>query len=96
MAFQDVETYRRAWARSSLGAHKRLGKSYSVLSVDRAKLALPVMSKKRNRMDTPFQTNIMEVAIDDKDYDDQIWVKAFRNHLLFMTSRLVEHDYVPG
>uniref|UniRef100_A0A1I7VQ25 P-loop containing nucleoside triphosphate hydrolase protein n=1 Tax=Loa loa TaxID=7209 RepID=A0A1I7VQ25_LOALO len=69
--FIDAETYRRAWARSSLGAHKRLGKSYSVLSIDRAKLALPVMSKKRNRMDTPFKTNIMEVAMDDKDYDDQ-------------------------
>ncbi|KAL3990856.1 ABC transporter family protein [Acanthocheilonema viteae] len=70
--FIDAETYRRAWARSSLGAHKRLGKSYSVLSIDRAKLALPVMSKKRTRMDTPFKTNIMEVAMDDKDYDDHI------------------------
>ncbi|VDN83771.1 unnamed protein product [Brugia pahangi] len=69
--FIDAETYRRAWARSSLGAHKRLGKSYSVLSTDREKLALPVMSKKRNRMDTPFKTNIMQVAMDDKDYDDQ-------------------------
>uniref|UniRef100_A0A1I8EXT5 ABC transporter n=1 Tax=Wuchereria bancrofti TaxID=6293 RepID=A0A1I8EXT5_WUCBA len=69
--FIDAETYRRAWARSSLGAHKRLGKSYSVLSTDREKLALPVMSKKRNRMDTPFKTNIMEIAMDDKDYDDE-------------------------
>ncbi|MCP9263219.1 Multidrug resistance protein 1 [Dirofilaria immitis] len=69
--FIDAETYRRAWARSSLGAHKRLGKSYSVLSTDREKLALPVMSKKRTRMDTPFKTNIMEVAMEDKDYDDQ-------------------------
>uniref|UniRef100_A0A915PDN2 Uncharacterized protein n=1 Tax=Setaria digitata TaxID=48799 RepID=A0A915PDN2_9BILA len=66
-----AKTYRRAWARSSLGAHKRLGKSYSVLSTDREKLALPVMSKKRTRMDTPFKTNIMEVAMEDKDYDYQ-------------------------
>lgn len=67
----DAETYRRAWARSSLGAHKRLGKSYSVISTDRAKLALPVMSKKRNLMDTPFKTNIMEVAVEDKHYDEE-------------------------
>uniref|UniRef100_A0A8R1XQZ9 Uncharacterized protein n=1 Tax=Onchocerca volvulus TaxID=6282 RepID=A0A8R1XQZ9_ONCVO len=68
--FISAEIYRRAWARSSLGTHKRLGKSYSVLSTDREKLALPVMSKKRSRMDIPFKTNIMEVAVDDKDYDD--------------------------
>uniref|UniRef100_A0A915C5Z5 p-glycoprotein 10 n=1 Tax=Parascaris univalens TaxID=6257 RepID=A0A915C5Z5_PARUN len=68
--FLDPETYRRAWARSSLGAHKRLGKSYSVLSTDREKLALPVMSKKRSRMDTAFQTNIMEVAMEEKSFDD--------------------------
>lgn len=78
MIFQDAETYRRAWARSSLGAHKRLGKSYSVLSIDRAKLALPVMSKRRSRMDTSFKRNIMEVAMDDKeDYDDETLVNLF-------------------
>lgn len=35
------------------------------------------MSKKRTRMDTPFKTNIMEVTMDDKDYDDQTLVKIF-------------------
>ncbi|VDM24620.1 unnamed protein product [Toxocara canis] len=72
--FPDPETYRRAWARSSLGAHKRLGKSYSVLSTDREKLTLPVMSKKRSRMDTPFKTNIMEVAMEEKSFDDDTWL----------------------
>uniref|UniRef100_A0A0N5AVA3 ABC transporter ATP-binding protein n=1 Tax=Syphacia muris TaxID=451379 RepID=A0A0N5AVA3_9BILA len=63
----DAETYRRAWARSSLGAHKRLGKSYSVISTDRKKLALPVMSRKRTNA---FQRNIMEVAVEEKTFDD--------------------------
>ncbi|ETN76894.1 ABC transporter, ATP-binding protein [Necator americanus] len=42
---------RRAWNRSSVGggSHKKVGKSYSVLSHDREKLALPVMSKKRSQ-----------------------------------------------
>lgn len=85
---QDPETYRRAWARSSLGAHKRLGKSYSVLSTDRAKLALPVMSKKRSVMDTPLKTNIMEVAMDDKSFDDEFAVWFF---IYFSTSSILSH-----
>uniref|UniRef100_A0A1I8A0K1 ABC-type xenobiotic transporter n=1 Tax=Steinernema glaseri TaxID=37863 RepID=A0A1I8A0K1_9BILA len=67
----DPESRRRAWARSSLGAHKRLGKSYSVLSQDRAKLALPVMSKKRSRLDNAFKTNVMEVAVEEKSFEDE-------------------------
>ncbi|VDM98402.1 unnamed protein product [Thelazia callipaeda] len=78
--FIDAETYRRAWARSSLGAHKRLGKSYSVLSTDREKLALPVMSKKRSRMDLAFKTNIMEVAMNDKNYDDETLLTGKTNY----------------
>uniref|UniRef100_A0A914PJ09 Uncharacterized protein n=1 Tax=Panagrolaimus davidi TaxID=227884 RepID=A0A914PJ09_9BILA len=66
----DPESRRRAWARSSLGANKKLGKSYSVLSNDRQKLALPVMSKKRSRLDKSFKTNVMEVAVEEKTYDD--------------------------
>lgn len=66
----DPEARRRAWARSSLGATKRLGKSYSVLSTDREKLTLPVMSKKKSRLDKTFKTNIMEVAVEEKNYEE--------------------------
>jgi ATP-binding cassette subfamily B (MDR/TAP) protein 1 len=66
----DPESRRRAWARSSLGANKKLGKSYSVLSNDRQKLALPVMSKKRSRLDKSFKTNVMEVAVEEKTYEE--------------------------
>ncbi|KAJ1374722.1 ABC transporter B member 10 [Parelaphostrongylus tenuis] len=39
---QNVSSNRRAWSRSSLGSQsQKLGKSYSVLSQDREKLALP-------------------------------------------------------
>jgi hypothetical protein len=62
----DDEAKRRAWARSSLGAHRKLGKSYSVQSMDSERLAMPVMSKKRRRLDDAFKTtNIMEVAVGD-------------------------------
>uniref|UniRef100_A0A7E4UUZ1 P-loop containing nucleoside triphosphate hydrolase protein n=1 Tax=Panagrellus redivivus TaxID=6233 RepID=A0A7E4UUZ1_PANRE len=66
----DPESRRRAWARSSLGANKRLGKSYSVLSTDRQKLTLPVMSKKRSRLDKSFKTNVMEIAVEEKSFDE--------------------------
>lgn len=57
---------RRTWNRSSLGGHKKLGKSYSVLSKDREKLALPVMSKKRSqRLDYKYSTvGRMDIEID--------------------------------
>ncbi|KAL7079080.1 hypothetical protein ACQ4LE_001579 [Meloidogyne hapla] len=53
---------RQAWMRSSVGANKKLsiGKSYSVLSMDREKLALPVLSKKRSMLRS--KPNVMEVA----------------------------------
>lgn len=44
---QDPDQQRRAWARSSLGVSKKLGRSYSVKSMDQKKLAMPVMSRKR-------------------------------------------------
>lgn len=55
---------RRAWARSSLGGKKVLGKSYSVHSMDKvAKLTLPVMSKKRSRRDAVFKNvDVLEVG----------------------------------
>ncbi|KJH44078.1 ABC transporter, ATP-binding protein [Dictyocaulus viviparus] len=58
---------RRAWNRSSLGNYnKKLGKSYSVLSQDREKLALPVMSKKRSqRLDYKYSTvGRMDIEVD--------------------------------
>ncbi|VDL73810.1 unnamed protein product [Nippostrongylus brasiliensis] len=70
---------RRAWNRSSLGhGHKKLGKSYSVLSQDREKLALPVMSKKRSqRLDYKYSTvGRMDIEIDVMpEYDHE------ENHL---------------
>uniref|UniRef100_A0A915MLL0 ABC-type xenobiotic transporter n=1 Tax=Meloidogyne javanica TaxID=6303 RepID=A0A915MLL0_MELJA len=54
---------RQAWTRSSVGANKKMsiGKSYSVLSMDREKLkALPVLSKKRSMLRS--KPNVMEVA----------------------------------
>ncbi|VDN38674.1 unnamed protein product [Gongylonema pulchrum] len=60
-----------------MGAHKRLGKSYTVLSTNRAKLALPVMSKKRSGMDTPFKTNIMEIALaSNEEVAQQVFITA--------------------
>lgn len=62
---------RQAWARSSLGANKKLsiGKSYSVLSMDRERLsATPVLSKKRSILRSKGDVrgmsvpNVMEVA----------------------------------
>lgn len=48
--------------RSSVGANKKLsiGKSYSVLSMDREKLSLPVLSKKRSMLRS--KPNVMQVA----------------------------------
>ncbi|KAI6243621.1 hypothetical protein M3Y99_00024100 [Aphelenchoides fujianensis] len=56
---------RRAWARSSLGPNRRLGKSYSMLSTDR--LNVP-MSKKRGNT---FKANVMEVAAHDKRLEEE-------------------------
>ncbi|KHJ98046.1 ABC transporter, ATP-binding protein [Oesophagostomum dentatum] len=58
---------RRAWNRSSAGGKKKkLGKSYSVLSHDRDKLAAPVMSKKRSqRLDYKYSSvGGMDIEID--------------------------------
>uniref|UniRef100_A0A914V6K7 ABC transporter domain-containing protein n=1 Tax=Plectus sambesii TaxID=2011161 RepID=A0A914V6K7_9BILA len=70
----DVEAKRRAWARSSLGACKnnKLGRSYSIMSSDRDRLALPVMSKKRSRLHETFQSTVMEVptVIPDDDFTE--------------------------
>ena len=47
-----------------------------MLSKDKQKLALPVMSKKRS---TAFQKNIMEVAVDEKSLDEETMVFLFDN-----------------
>lgn len=67
MAFKDPNQ-RQAWARSSLGHNKRLGKSYSMLSTER--LNPPVMSKKRGNT---FRANVMDVAAapHEKHYDEE-------------------------
>jgi ABC-type glutathione transport system ATPase component len=71
MYLQDPDEQRRLWARSSLKAHAKLGKSYSVQSTDRERLALPVMSKKRRRLDEHFKTNIMEVVDAEKEFSEE-------------------------
>uniref|UniRef100_A0A914C0N8 Uncharacterized protein n=1 Tax=Acrobeloides nanus TaxID=290746 RepID=A0A914C0N8_9BILA len=71
----DSEAQLRSWARRSLGEKmwKNIGRSYSVKSVDRKKLALPVMSKKRVKLDHTFTANVMEVALEDeRSLDDDI------------------------
>ncbi|CAD5227956.1 unnamed protein product [Bursaphelenchus okinawaensis] len=61
---------RRHWHRSSLGA-KRLGKSYSMCGADRAKLALPVVSRKRTILNKSFrQPNVMEV-VHEKTFEEE-------------------------
>ncbi|EPB79976.1 ABC transporter, ATP-binding protein [Ancylostoma ceylanicum] len=58
---------RRAWNRTSAGGKNvKIGKSYSVLSHDREKLALPVMSKKRSqRLNYKYSTvGRMDIEID--------------------------------
>lgn len=62
--FMDSLTAKRhAWARSSLGANKKLsiGKSYSVLSMEREKLA-PVVTLTKKRSILRSKPNVMEVA----------------------------------
>uniref|UniRef100_A0A8R1HZ19 Uncharacterized protein n=1 Tax=Caenorhabditis japonica TaxID=281687 RepID=A0A8R1HZ19_CAEJA len=69
----DPEQQRRAWARSSLGGNKKLGKSYSVNSMEKEKLKLPVMSKKKSeRLDYKYsRVHSMDVkhgeSIDEDD-----------------------------
>ncbi|KIH63406.1 ABC transporter, ATP-binding protein [Ancylostoma duodenale] len=58
---------RRAWNRTSAGGKNiKIGKSYSVLSHDREKLALPVMSKKRSQRLTYKYSTVgrMDIEID--------------------------------
>ncbi|VDM74660.1 unnamed protein product [Strongylus vulgaris] len=65
---------RRALNRSSSGSSKqKLGKSYSVLSHDREKLALPVMSKKRSqRLDYKYSSvGRMDIEIDVTPEEDE-------------------------
>ncbi|CAB3399339.1 unnamed protein product [Caenorhabditis bovis] len=68
----DPEQQRKAWARSSLGGNKKLGKSYSVNSMEKEKLALPVMSKKKSeRLDYKYSKvhnmNVKESFDSDDD-----------------------------
>jgi hypothetical protein len=65
--FQDPEQ-RRAWARSSLGHHHRLGKSYSMLSIEQPNVSM--ISKKRGNT---FKANVMEAAAapHDKNFDEE-------------------------
>ncbi|CAD6189417.1 unnamed protein product [Caenorhabditis auriculariae] len=66
----DLEQQRRVWARSSLGAGKKLGKSYSVVSLEKEKLALPVMSKKKSqRLDYKY-SNVNAMAL-ERSFDDE-------------------------
>ncbi|VDM59178.1 unnamed protein product [Angiostrongylus costaricensis] len=63
----NANSIRRAWNRCSLGSQtQKLGKSYSVLSQDREKLALPVMSKKRSqRLDYKYSSvGRMDIEVD--------------------------------
>ncbi|EYC03258.1 hypothetical protein Y032_0095g2839 [Ancylostoma ceylanicum] len=64
---QNYGHNRRAWNRTSAGGKNvKIGKSYSVLSHDREKLALPVMSKKRSqRLNYKYSTvGRMDIEID--------------------------------
>ncbi|GMT33882.1 hypothetical protein PFISCL1PPCAC_25179, partial [Pristionchus fissidentatus] len=68
----DADQQRRAWARSSLGVHKKLGRSYSVKSTDQKKLAMPVMSRKRSlRADYQYTaTNTIDMETSKSDVDE--------------------------
>ncbi|CAJ0582944.1 unnamed protein product, partial [Mesorhabditis spiculigera] len=67
----DPETRRRAWARSSLGAHKKLGKSYSVHSRQKEKLAQSIMSRKKTTRFSQYSmnNNFIDADIDDEGHD---------------------------
>ncbi|KAI1716202.1 ABC transporter transmembrane region domain-containing protein [Ditylenchus destructor] len=70
-----------------------------VLSTDRQKLALPVMSKKRSRFDNAFKTNVMEVPVEEKSFDDElslpgkttnlnaVWrlIKSYKNGYMYLS-----------
>ncbi|KAF8385740.1 pgp-10 [Pristionchus pacificus] len=68
----DPDQQRRAWARSSLGVSKKLGRSYSVKSMDQKKLAMPVMSRKKSlRADYQYTaTNTIDVETGKSDVDE--------------------------
>ncbi|GMR33914.1 hypothetical protein PMAYCL1PPCAC_04109, partial [Pristionchus mayeri] len=68
----DPDQQRRAWARSSLGVSKRLGRSYSVKSMDQKKMVMPVMSRKRSlRADYQYTaTNTIDVETGKSDVDE--------------------------
>ncbi|EGT53021.1 hypothetical protein CAEBREN_05995 [Caenorhabditis brenneri] len=69
----DPDQQRRAWARSSLGGNKKLGKSYSVNSMEKEKLKLPVMSKKKSeRLDYKYsRVHSMDVKQHGESIDDE-------------------------
>ncbi|KAF1748248.1 hypothetical protein GCK72_024715 [Caenorhabditis remanei] len=68
----DPDQQRRAWARSSLGGNKKLGKSYSVNSMEKDKLKLPVMSKKKSeRLDYKYsRVHSMDVKQHGESMED--------------------------
>ncbi|ULT83010.1 hypothetical protein L3Y34_012325 [Caenorhabditis briggsae] len=68
----DPDQQRRAWARSSLGGTKKLGKSYSVNSMEKEKLKLPVMSKKKSeRLDYKYsRVHSMDVKQHGESMED--------------------------
>uniref|UniRef100_A0A1I7TC39 ABC transporter family protein n=1 Tax=Caenorhabditis tropicalis TaxID=1561998 RepID=A0A1I7TC39_9PELO len=68
----DPDQQRRAWARSSLGGNKKLGKSYSVNSMEKEKLKLPVMSKKKSeRLDYKYsRVHSMDVKQHGESIDE--------------------------
>lgn len=72
---QQETAKRQAWARASLGASKRFGRSYSIRSVDRLqKMTLPVMSRKRSMLDRSysFRKNVLELPAPISDDEDPI------------------------
>ncbi|CAI2357399.1 unnamed protein product [Caenorhabditis sp. 36 PRJEB53466] len=70
----DPDQQRRAWARSSLGGNKKLGKSYSVNSMEKEKLKLPVMSKKKSeRLDYKYsRVHSMDVKHGESIEEDDL------------------------
>jgi hypothetical protein len=72
---ESAETRRKAWLRSSLGASRRsFGRSYSVRSIDRQKMALPVLSRPRSMMERKysFRKNVMEIPVDNESIDSDL------------------------
>ncbi|PAV76660.1 hypothetical protein WR25_23384 isoform C [Diploscapter pachys] len=64
-----LDEQKRAWARNSLMQNTRLGRSYSLQSLEKDKLALPVMSKKRSkRLDYQYTGSQWEF---NKSFDEE-------------------------